>query len=102
MRILVALAIVLLSAASPGSVATPATDPAPFEPIASVVTHPRCINCHQDQSPTQTDLKIVHRPLVVRERDGHGAPTPPSQTCHKTPNPAAAPLRGGAAGPRPP
>ena len=88
MRILVPLAIVLVSAASPRSAATPATDPALFEPIASVVTHPRCINCHQDESPRQTDLKIVHRPLVVRGKDGHGVPTQPCQTCHQATNTA--------------
>ena len=55
-----------------------------FEPIASVVMHPRCINCHQDQSPRQGDARTVHLPLVVRGKDGHGAPTQPCQTCHQT------------------
>ena len=55
----------------------------PFDPIASVVMHPRCINCHQDKSPRQTDAKIVHRPLVVRGKDDHGAPTQRCQTCHQ-------------------
>src|SRR5262245_58049145 len=88
MRILVLLAITLLSVACPRSAAAPATDPASFEPIASVVMHPRCINCHQDQSPRQTDSKIVHRPLVVRGKDGHGAPMQPCQTCHQATNTA--------------
>jgi len=88
MRILVPLAIVLLSAGCPRSEAAPDTDPAPFEPIASVVMHPRCINCHQDKSPKQTDLKIVHRPLVVRGKDGHGVPTQRCQTCHQATNTA--------------
>ena len=87
MRILV-LAIVLLAATCPRSEAAPATDPAPFEPIASVVMHPRCINCHQDESPRQTDRKTVHRPLVVRGKDGHGAPTQRCQTCHQEANTA--------------
>jgi len=59
-----------------------------FEPIASVVMHPRCINCHQDESPRQTDEKIVHRPFVVRGKDDHGAPTQPCQTCHQATNTA--------------
>jgi len=59
-----------------------------FEPIASVVMHPRCINCHQDQSPRQGDAGTVHLPLVVRGKDGHGAPTQPCQTCHQTTNTA--------------
>lgn len=57
-----------------------------FDPIASVLTHPRCINCHQAESPRQTDAKIRHLPLVVRGTDGHGAPTQRCQTCHQTSN----------------
>ena len=53
---------------------------------ASVVMHPRCINC--DQSPRQGDARTVHVPLVVRRKDGHGAPTQPCQTCHQTTNTA--------------
>jgi hypothetical protein len=64
-------------------------DPGLFEPIANVLTHPRCINCHQDDSPRQTDAKIRHLPLVVRGADGHGAPTQQCQTCHQTSNTAA-------------
>src|SRR5207245_1626400 len=59
-----------------------------FEPIASVVLHPRCINCHQDECPRQTDEKIVHRPFVVRGKEDHGAPTQPCQTCHQATNTA--------------
>jgi hypothetical protein len=88
MRILAPLLIVLLAAACSRSEAASAADPAPFEPIANVVMHPRCINCHQDESPRQTDLKIVHQPLVVRGKDGHGAPTQPCQTCHQAKNSA--------------
>ena len=66
-----------------------AADPSDlFDPIASVVMHPRCINCHQAQSPRQTDAKIVHQPLVVRGKDGHGAPTLQCQTCHQATNTA--------------
>jgi hypothetical protein len=56
--------------------------------IASVVMHPRCINCHQDQSPRQGDARTVHLPLVVCGKDGHGAPTQPCQTGHQTTNTA--------------
>jgi hypothetical protein len=70
--------VVLLVAACSRSQAAPMPDPQLFDPIASVVLHPRCINCHQDESPRQTDEKILHRPLVVRGKDGHGAP---AQTC---------------------
>ena len=68
------------------SEAAPVTDPGMFGPIASVLTHPRCINCHQADSPRQTDAKILHQPLVVRGADGHGAPTQQCQTCHQDTN----------------
>ena len=81
------LVLLPLAACSRGETA-PMPDPALFDPIASVVMHPRCINCHQDDSPRQTDEKIRHRPLVVRGADGHGAPTQPCQTCHQATNTA--------------
>ena len=80
------------------SEAAPAGDPALFGPIASVLTHPRCINCHQADSPRQTDAKILHQPLVVRGADGHGAPTQPCQTCHQTTNSGPGGFVPGAAG----
>ena len=80
--------VVLMVAASGGSPAPPAAPSAPFDPIASVLMHARCMNCHQDQSPRQGDARTVHLPLVVRGRDGHGAPTQPCQTCHQTTNTA--------------
>ena len=76
----------LAGAACSKSEAAAAADPGLFEPIGSVLTHPRCINCHQDDSPRQTDAKIRHQPLVVRGADGHGAPTQQCQTCHQTTN----------------
>ena len=86
MRILVLLALAV--AACSRSQAAPAPDPGLFDPIGSVVTHPRCISCHQAESPTQTNERFRHRPLVVRGADGHGAPTLPCQTCHQETNTA--------------
>ena len=89
MPILALCVFVLRVAAGAGSEAAPAAAPsASFDPIASVVMHPRCINCHQDESPRQTDARTIHRPLVVRGKDGHGAPTQPCQTCHQATNTA--------------
>ena len=88
MRILSMVLVVLSIAACRRSEAAPAAAPALFDPIASVVMHPRCINSHQDESPRQTDLKIFHRPLVIRGKDGHGAPTQQCQTCHQLTNTA--------------
>jgi hypothetical protein len=80
------LLVVLLVGAGSRSEAAAASPTAPFDPIASVVMHPRCINCHQAESPRQTDARIVHRPLVVRGKDGHGVPTQSCQTCHQATN----------------
>jgi hypothetical protein len=89
MRTLLLMLIALPTAAcSPSTQAAPRADPALFDPIARVVMHPRCINCHQDETPRQTDDKIRHRPMVVRGVDGHGAPTLRCQTCHQATNTA--------------
>jgi hypothetical protein len=88
MRILVPLVTALSLMVSSRSEAVQATNAGLFEPIASVVTHPRCMNCHQDDSPRQTDAAIRHQPPVVRGEDGHGAPTLPCQTCHQATNTA--------------
>jgi len=87
-RVLAPLVVVLPLTACNRSQAAPLADPVPFDPVASVVMHPRCINCHQNQSPRQTDEKIVHQPLVVRGVDGHGAPTQPCYSCHQATNTA--------------
>ena len=81
-------ALAIAGTACNRSEAAPAADPALFEPVASVLIHPRCINCHQAESPRQTDAKILHRPLVVRGADDRGAPTQQCQTCHQATNTA--------------
>jgi hypothetical protein len=85
---LLALIIVWLAAGSGGGAADEAEPSGSFAPIASVLMSPRCLNCHQDQSPRQGDARIVHQPLVVRGKNGHGAPTLPCQTCHQETNTA--------------
>jgi hypothetical protein len=80
------LPVLLGVSACARSEAAPAPDPGFFAPIASVLTYPRCINCHQADSPRQTDARARHLPLVVRGADGHGAPTQQCQTCHQTTN----------------
>src|SRR6185295_2953668 len=77
----------LAVASSQGRAPAPAPS-ATFEPVASVLMHPRCLNCHQDQSPRQGDARTVHLPLVVRGKDGHGAPAQRCQTCHQATNTA--------------
>jgi len=86
MRILGPFVVVLSLTACSRSAAAQTADPGLFDPIASVVTHPRCMNCHQGDSPRQTDAGIPHQPPVVRGKDGHGAPALPCQTCHQATN----------------
>jgi hypothetical protein len=88
MRHLAAVVAGLLIAVSAGGQGSSTPSSATFDPVASVLMHPRCINCHQDQSPRQGDARTVHLPLVVRGKDGHGAPTQQCQTCHQTTNTA--------------
>jgi hypothetical protein len=88
MLTLPALIIGLLAAASDAGETTVPAPSGSFDPVASVLMSPRCINCHQDQFPRQGDTRTVHQPLVVRGKDGHGAPTLPCQTCHQETNTA--------------
>jgi hypothetical protein len=78
------LAIELRPAASFADIAdTQARSIALFEEAAKVLQHPRCMNCHPDgERPRQTDLRRLHQPLVVRGKDGHGAPGMACATCH--------------------
>ena len=70
------------------SASEPRGDPALFDPIASVVMHPRCINCHQVKAPAQTDASRPHQQMVVRGKDGHGSPALQCQACHQETNTA--------------
>ncbi len=88
MHIPVAFAVVVSLAAGRRSDVAQTPGPRLFDPIASVVLHPRCMNCHQEDSPRQTDAAVRHQPLVVRGRDGHGARTLPCQSCHQATNTA--------------
>ena len=54
-----------------------------FSEAGKVLQHPRCLNCHPaTDRPTQTDRMQPHQPLVVRGKDGHGAPAMACGTCH--------------------
>lgn len=58
-----------------------------FEEAGKVLQSPRCLNCHPaGDRPTQTDLMRPHEPLVVRGKDGHGAPGMACTTCHHDKN----------------
>jgi len=62
---------------------TQARSVALFEEAGKVLQHPRCVNCHPvGDRPRQTDRMQLHQPLVVRGKDGHGAPGLACVTCH--------------------
>lgn len=54
-----------------------------FAEIGKVLQHPRCMNCHPaTEHPRQGDARRLHEPMVVRGKDGHGAPGMHCSTCH--------------------
>jgi hypothetical protein len=59
-----------------------------FEPIASVVMGPRCLNCHQVQAPHQKDIGIEHAQLVMRGPHDSGVATLQCAACHQASNSA--------------
>jgi hypothetical protein len=58
-----------------------------FHEASKVLQHPRCVNCHPvGERPFQGDTMRPHEPLVVRGKDGHGAPGMACTTCHSGAN----------------
>jgi hypothetical protein len=54
--------------------------------IVTVLQHPRCLNCHQLNSPLQEDSRRMHIPHVVRGADGHGVGPMRCGNCHNDSN----------------
>jgi hypothetical protein len=82
MRLVLALGLL-----AGGAVAT-AADPreaglAQWRQIESVLTHPRCLNCHTATDyPRQADDRHPHAFNVSRGPDGHGAKAAQCSMCH--------------------
>jgi hypothetical protein len=58
-----------------------------FEEAGKVLQHPRCVNCHPaGDRPLQGDAMRPHEPMVVRGKDGLGAPGLACTTCHGAAN----------------
>lgn len=58
-----------------------------FRDVASVLTSPRCVNCHvPDDWPRQGDDHHRHTMLVMRGADGRGTPALRCGTCHQATN----------------
>jgi hypothetical protein len=66
--------------------ATTAPGIAPFETLAEVLRHPRCLNCHQRDAPRQGDDARVHVPRVVRGPDNMGVSAMRCASCHRASN----------------
>lgn len=58
-----------------------------FRAVASVLTSPRCLNCHvPGEGPLQGDDSHAHSMNVKRGTDGKGTPALHCSTCHQTEN----------------
>jgi hypothetical protein len=73
---------------APPTVATTRTDGlAAWQQVYSVLTHPRCINCHTATNyPQQGDDRHRHFANVLRGPEGKGVPALQCVTCHQTAN----------------
>jgi hypothetical protein len=64
--------------------------------VYSVLTHPRCINCHTATNyPQQGDDRHRHFANVVRGPEGHGVPALNCITCHQQSNADSTGVPGG-------
>jgi hypothetical protein len=50
--------------------------------IQTVLQHPRCLNCHQAESPLQGDSRRTHLPRVIRGPENHGVGAMKCGNCH--------------------
>jgi hypothetical protein len=94
-RSVIGLGVVTLATAfawRPGALAQDATDGAAlFRQMATVLQHPRCMNCHtREDYPRQGDERHRHTMNVARGENDHGAPGLHCATCHQSANQAAA------------
>jgi mono/diheme cytochrome c family protein len=55
---------------------------AAWQKIVAVLQHPRCLNCHQAESPLQGDARQPHVPRVVRGPDNLGVGAARCGNCH--------------------
>ena len=58
-----------------------------FTELGTVLTHPRCVNCHPaGDRPRQGDMARLHQPPVERGADGLGLPAMRCPICHQQAN----------------
>src|SRR5271170_2154844 len=77
-------ALAVLPWASDAAVSGPsqAASLAAWQKIVAVLQHPRCLNCHQAESPLQGDARLPHLPRVVRGPDNLGVGATRCGNCH--------------------
>jgi len=84
--VLAVIGIALSSTGAAPNEARPAPDQSAsltaWDEIAVVLEHPRCLNCHQLDSPLQGDSRRAHIPHVVRGADNHGVGAMRCGNCH--------------------
>lgn len=81
------VALVTHAAEAPKNSADRARSQAAFQQVASVLRHPRCINCHTATNfPRQGSEGKRHAMNVVRGPDDHGAPAMKCSSCHQNVN----------------
>ena len=104
MRGLLALAIVAAVALWTSSSRVPDANSqglAAWEQVYSVLTHPRCINCHTaTEYPQQGDERRRHVANVVRGPEGKGVPGLNCAGCHQETNADSTGVPGGHSGAR--
>ena len=91
------LCAMLLASAVPAQDRAPAAaDPqSAWREVVSVLTHPRCLNCHTTTDyPRQNDNVQRHKFGVVRGQAGKGAPGAPCSACHGSGNNASSGVPG--------
>jgi mono/diheme cytochrome c family protein len=73
---------------APGAYKQPTTEgSAQWKAVYSVLTSPRCINCHTiTDYPRQTDIRYPHIYSIARGADDHGAPIGRCSMCHGSEN----------------
>src|SRR5687768_13654218 len=81
------VALLLASAASAFGQTSRTEGEALFMQIHSVLTHPRCLNCHpRGDSPKQGDVRQMHMPPITRGAHDAGPPGLHCSACHQKTN----------------
>ncbi|HEX6648674.1 MAG TPA: hypothetical protein VF075_04025 [Pyrinomonadaceae bacterium] len=91
-----ALALIISSSAKTPDTETTAQGLRAWDQIYSVLTHPRCINCHTATNyPQQGDDRHRHVANVVRGPEGKGVPGLSCAGCHQETNADSTGVPGG-------